>query len=343
VQKLLAQVRRWGRPPTGPAPVYDAVCSCGAALHGARQARRQVVPCPSCGRSVFVMAWSCLPSPEAELAPQPTAPRRRRRPWILPLAGAGVTLTVLILLFLLLRPFLSRPTPAKDQSKPPAPDQQKPPDVRAMTTAGRRALAEGDFHLGAQLLQSALDQDPQRPGSYSASERRDATQLWRQADLLSWLSSRSVEEIVEAAEQVPHPEEWKAQFYTEYKGKAIVFDDEVQFEAAPMRDDERRRPVLRRYRIVVAGQDVRIALEDLTVLGSLPLERPQRMLFGGRLAAVERGQGGRWVVHFEPDSGVLLTDRGAAEAVCPAPLDPGLMEVLKRQAEWLGRQTESRP
>ena len=43
-------------------------------------------------------------------------------------------------------------------------------------------------------------------------------------------------------------------------------------------------------------------------------------------------------MHFEADSGVLLTDRGAAEAVCPAPLDPALVDVLKRQAEWVGQQ-----
>ena len=159
--------------------------------------------------------------------------------------------------------------------------------------------------------------------------------------MLARLSSRPLEQIVAEADLVRHDEEWKAQFAANYLGKTIVFDDEVRFDAA-QRDDGRRRPLLR-YRVTAAGREVRLALEDLSVLESLPLERPQRMLFGGRLSAVERGSGGQWVVRFDADSGVLLTDRGAAEAACPAPLDPALPDVLKRQTEWVGRQTEPRP
>ena len=244
---------------------------------------------------------------------------------------------ILILLFLVMLPFLGRSAP----SAPPK-EADKPADVRAMMKAGRNALADGDVHLAVQLLQSALDQEQQHAGTLSPNERRDLTQLWRQGDLLARLSSRSLEQIVAEAELVRHDDEWKAQFEANYQGKTIVFDDEVRFDAAPQRDDSRRRPLLR-YRVTASGREVRLALEDLSVLQSLPLERPQRMLFGGRLSAVERAPGGQWVVHFDADSGVLLTDRGAAEAVCPAPLDPALVDVLTRQAEWLGRQTEPRP
>ena len=198
-----------------------------------------------------------------------------------------------------------------------------------MTTAGRHALAEGDFHLAVQLLQSALDQDRQHPDLLSPDERRDLTQLWRQGDLLARLSSRSLEEMVEEADLVRHDEEWKAHFDAEYKGKTVVFDDEVRFDDAPL-PDGRRRPLLRYYRVTAGGREVRLALEDLSVLQPLARERPRRMLFGGRLSAVERGPGGQWVVRFDPDGGVLLTDRGAAAAVCPAPLDPALEDWLRR-------------
>ncbi len=327
VQKLFARVRRWGRRTAGPAPPYEVVCSCGRALRGVRQARRQVVPCTACGRPVFVLPWSPLPPPGSELGPKPCVPGGRLGPWRLPLIAASATLAVLIVAFSTALPFLGR-------SAPPPQGPERPPDVGAMTTAGRRALADGDFHLTVQLLQSALDQDRQHPDLLSPEERRDLIQLEKQGDLLSRLSSRSLEEMVEEADQVRHDEEWKAHFEAEYKGKAVVFDDEVRFDDAPL-PDGRRRPLLRYYRVVADGREVRLALEDLTVLEPLARERPQRMLFGGRLSAIERGPGGQWVVHFDPDSGVLLTDRGAAAAVCPAPLDPAL-------EDWL-RRTEPRP
>ena len=329
MEKWFAQIRRGGRPPAGPVPPYAVVCPCGRALHGARRAGRQVVPCAACGRPVFVLPWSPLPPPEGDLAPTPAGAAGRFGPWGLPLLGAGATLAVLLIVFFAVLPFLGR-------SAPPPKEPDRPPDLRAMTTAGRRALAEGDFHLADQLLQSALDQDRRHPDVLSPAERRDLTQLGRQGDLLSRLSSRSLEEIVGEADLVRHDEEWKARFEAEYQGKAVVFDDEVRFDEAPL-PDGRRRPLLRYYRITAGGREVRLALEDLSVLQLLARERPQRMLFGGRLAAVERGPEGQWVVRFDADSGVLLTDRGAAEAVGPAPLDPPLIDVLKRQEEWLRR------
>ncbi len=210
-----------------------------------------------------------------------------------------------------------------------------------MTTLGRRALVDGDFHLAAQRLQSALEQNQKHPDLLSPDERRQLTQLWRQVDLLSRLSSQSLEEIVEEADKVRHAEEWKARFEADYQGKAVVFDDEVWFDDA-RRPDGRRRPLLRYYRVTAGGREVRLALEDLHVLQPLARERPQRMLFGGRLSAVERGPDGQWVVRFDPDSGVLLTDRDAAGAICPAPLDPGLIGVLQFQEDWLRRQAPGR-
>ena len=64
---------------------------------------------------------------------------------------------------------------------------------------------------------------------------------------------------------------------------------------------------------------------------------PRRMLFGARLAGLareERGGHGLWVIRLDPDSGVLLTDEDTAGACGPRPLDPGLREVLRRQADW---------
>jgi len=204
--------------------------------------------------------------------------------------------------------------------------------------AGRQALAQGDFHLAARELQTALDQGRRRPEALSPADRWELVQLERQSDLLSRLSSRSLQEIVGEADPILHDEEWEARFTRDYQGQSVLFDDAVRFDDAPA-PGGRRRPVLVNYRVVVDGKTVRLALENLDVLQGLPLERPRRLLFGGRLAKVEREEGGRWMVGFIPDSGVLLTDRGAAEAVCPAPVDQELLEVLKRQERWLRRPT----
>jgi hypothetical protein len=337
VLKWFAQDRQRGRRSDDFAPPYEVVCECGQTMSGVRTARRQIVPCSACGRGVFILPRSSLPSPDAAFAP--ASPRSALGAWRLPLIGATATLALLLILFVIVLPFLGRPAP-------PPKTMEGPQDIPARMEAGRRALAEGDFHLASQELGKALDQARRHPDALAPAERRDLVQLERQGDLLSRLSSRSLQDMVQEADLVRHEDEWKARFETDYKGKTVLFDDVVRFEDA-VPGDGPRRPVLKYYRVMIGGQEVqrvmiggqevRLALEDLTLLQRLAREKPQRMLFGGRLSAVERGPGGRWVIRFEPDSGVLLTDRGAAEAVCPAPLDPELLDVLKRQAEWLSR------
>jgi hypothetical protein len=54
----------------------------------------------------------------------------------------------------------------------------------------------------------------------------------------------------------------------------------------------------------------------------------------GRLPPGNRGSVG---FSFQPDSAVLLSDERAAAMCCRVPLDEGLLDVLKRQDEWLRR------
>jgi hypothetical protein len=67
----------------------------------------------------------------------------------------------------------------------------------------------------------------------------------------------------------------------------------------------------------------------------VPLDPPPRLIFGGRLAGLAREAGGGWVVRFEPDSGVLLTDAAALAACSPVPPDADALQTLRRQEEWL--------
>jgi hypothetical protein len=192
--------------------------------------------------------------------------------------------------------------------------------------AGRRALGEGHFHLAARELNQAVQRRDQQPGLLAPEEDRQLNQLQRQSDLLARLLTHSLQEVVQQGARVRDDDEWEAQFNKDYRGRTVLFDDLVG-------PDPTGRPALTSYKVAVAGQKVRVALEDLTLLQALPLDVPQRLVFGARLAQCAREAGGVWVIRFEPGSGVLLTDAGAA-AACGPP-DREVLEVLRRQQAWL--------
>jgi hypothetical protein len=275
----------------------------------------------------------------AALAPFAAAPRRRRSFWLLAAARAAGLIApaaagrrawrrplfaaaLALLLVLSLAPFYllpRRPDPTDEAGGSAA-------DIAALAADGRRLLAEESFHLAQRQLSAAVALSDGRPDALSPADRRDLLQLQRQADLLARLSSRPLEEIVQDAARTRREDEWRERFTAEYQGRAVLFDDAV------CRDDL-GRPALSTYKVHIDDETARVALEDVKALRDLPLERPRRALFGARLAAVGREDGGGWVVRFDPDSGVLLTDRGAAAVL--GPLDADSDEVLKRQAEWL--------
>jgi hypothetical protein len=219
---------------------------------------------------------------------------------------------------LLLTPFGRRERPGPSEG----------PNIAARIDAGQRALAEGDYRLAVARFDAADDLHARHPGSLSAAAARRLAQLARQAALLADLSSESLQEILLRAAGLRNAEEWQAQFAERYRGRAVVFDDHVQRTS-----DGRCR--LLTYEVRAGGEPARVELTGLKVLGALPLDRPQRLLFGARLADIAREPPGTWVVRFLPDSGVLLTDPGAAASCGPVPLDGELRAVLARQAEWL--------
>jgi hypothetical protein len=97
------------------------------------------------------------------------------------------------------------------------------------------------------------------------------------------------------------------------------------------------------YSLVLPHDDSRLELGDLTLLRRLPLDEPQRLVFGARLAGVGREAPGGWVVRLEADSGVLLTDPGAAAACCAAFADPVTRALLEQQTGWAADEPSERP
>jgi hypothetical protein len=327
---LLGRVRQWwhaGRPELAAGDRFSVSCFCGHVVAGKRSHRHQLVPCPACGAEVFVLPTNPWLSAVAR-DPRESVQRslgsgplvvpagRDSRWWWMPVAAAASTLAVVALAFSIFLPLLGRPASVVIR--------QSPEGLQDVSESGRRALAEGNYFLAERQLAVAIGT---RCESRTAAELRQLDQLRRQADLLARLHGRSLQEVLSEALPLRSDDEWRERFRAEHLGKAVVFDDVVA-------RDGTGRPVLAVYRVRVGNEKARVALEDFRLLKVLPLDPPCRLLFGGRLADLARESGGGWAFHFEPNSGVLLTDSGAVTA-CLGPPDTDLLEVLRRQQQWI--------
>jgi hypothetical protein len=329
VLPILSQLRHWlnvtGQQAQTPVP-YEVACTCGSLLRGFRQASYQVPKCTRCGRNVFILPLSPLPpvvpdnDPNPAVAPSMPKNRRNHRPLLaarLALALVSLALAGLVLL----RVGNTRPgdLPA------PADDLE---DMRFHFQAGRQALADGNFQSAVQAFEIASAIRARHPAALPAEETRKLVQLHRQAALLADLLTESLEEILRRLDGLPE-REGQAIIARHYRGKAVAFHSQVRRDASGRYQID--------YRLFDGRQEARLDLGNLKLLQRLPLHEPQQLVFGARLAAVRREAVGGWVVSFEPDSGVLLTDPGAAAACCFQPGDAEqLQQVLRMQEAWAG-------
>jgi hypothetical protein len=324
VLKVVGKMRAWvtADPQAAIPPVpYEVACVCGTAARGIRQARHQVLTCASCGRKLFVLPFSPLP-PVASLPAGSTTPPAARIPkgrgyWRLPLAAAGLTLLVVILTFaVLFRRHVTLTAAAR-----------APESIARHVDAGRKALAQGKFLVAATELEAAHTLRERYPERLSAGERRALTQLSHQARLLADLLPESLEEILRHAADLSDldDQEWQRVFTSRYRGKAVIFDADVHRDGSGQYYID--------YVVFVRDRRAKLDLAKVRLLQDLPLGKTQRLLFGVRLAAMRAEAEGGWSVHFEPESGVLLTDLGAAAACCSQP-EQDLREVVERQTDW---------
>jgi hypothetical protein len=157
-------------------------------------------------------------------------------------------------------------------------------------------------------------------------ERLKLDQLRREASVLADLSAASLAQIVHIAAGLP-ASEWQAVFHSRYRGQSVVFDLEIRRTA----DGHYQHTA----RFLLVGEDARLDLDNLSVLQSLPLDEPHRLLLGGRLDVIQRTPRGGWVIRLAGDSGVLLTNAGAAGMCCPALRDAEARQVLDQQHDWV--------
>src|SRR5437016_3035903 len=113
--------------------MYDIACPCGGRLSGQRQAQHQVVRCPACGESRFILPHSPLPEP---LADRPS--QRRRWPWLIATVAALLVLAVGVTLAVV----YSRPdAPAAGPIEPPPSEAR----LQELAADGQTALSEGAY------------------------------------------------------------------------------------------------------------------------------------------------------------------------------------------------------
>ena len=322
---------KWGRaradlPPALPPVPFAVDCACGHRLEGARRPEFQVVRCPRCRRELLVFPVSPLvalddpsqPSGTPAKPPTPAAPVPRDF-WRRPIWAAVATVALLVPLFVWL---LSGPL-----HSPPPPNGPAPGDeLQQHLEAGGLALEEGAFGQAAEDFRAAERLMGEANGSAAAPLRR-VQQLRKQAALMADLLSEPLPEVLRAAKGLPD-RAWQEQFRQRYRGRAILFDARVQREPGGLVLD---------YRLTGPDGDIRLLLDEVTVFRRLPLAVPQRLLFGVRLADARRDPRGGWVVRLEPDGGVLITDVRML-AGTSLPPDQELIDVLRRQANWLAAE-----
>lgn len=302
---------------------YQILCDCGQPLRGERQSRHQVISCPRCNCSLFILPNSPFESSQQEIR---KSPRSWQQSWTMPLLAAGCCLLLLLGGFALMLPRLARQKTTLDETSLPKGDPQT---ILSDMERGQKALAAGKFHLACQILTKTMHRREQQPQLLSLAQHRELAQLYRQADLLACLCPRPLEEIVRHALLVRDPDEWAAQF-ADYRGRSVVLDD-------ILRRDSQGHPILANHVVEVDEERIHLALEELALLRDLPLDDAPRVIFGAKLARCTREENARWVIRFEPDSGVLLTELAAAQACFPQGGDETLPSTLQRQSRWLER------
>ena len=331
---LLPRLRRWWDSAraswSGQRVPYSVACRCGHTLRGHRQRRYQVLRCQTCRRSVFILPYSAYPAilavetrvPKGKAAARsPFPPRARFRAWLLPTLAALLTLLVAVIGFLKVSAMIRRPIKTEVNVLPAREEYDR------LVAEGRSDLAEGNFALAVKTFHEAVQLRDNRPGLVDPADRPGLNQLYGQSYVLA--KRLDLVDLLKKANEFSNAGDWDEHFKEEFRGKTVVFDDIVYVD----REDrlglrEGSEPRWKKVR-------GRVVLDDLKLLKHL--EKPKRWIFGARLLSC-KGSAEEWEIRFEPDSGVLLTDREALIKWKPElRQDPELPELLRRQEQSLGK------
>lgn len=326
-----------------PAASYTTRCLCGEPIQGSRQPEYQIVTCPNCGTSVFVLPQSPLPPPpgmkvaksaakpktaasERAARPAPTPVPRRSRPsvaqrskaWGQALAASAAKLipprqwfTVPKLIFMGVA-FVIVVTISWQihQRHLTHLREELIPEARR----GLQALADGEFakaheHLGFAV--NAMDTLEE-----SVADGPKYRQAFAELDVVQDLLEYGLDDsLISGPESLSY-------FNSSLYEKALIFDAVVE----PAEEG-----FVVHYVAFMKDTPVPIDGSSLDLFNEIALTKPTRVIFGARFQEiVETGDGYR--LRLIPDSGALITEARIYETLGLAK-DPKAGEVRLRQKE----------
>lgn len=329
----MSQVKRAIRSSrTSPPASFQIRCVCGDRIEGLRREDFQVLTCPSCGSSIFVLGQSPLPTPRPP-AKQPapahdtTKPARRRHTvrararlarrrlravgWRIVGLRRWFTLPVLVGLAALavtLGTFLW-------QWEQYTQTQMSATAMRS-GQQGLAALAEGDLTKAQKELSRAatLLANLKQP----LQDQRTYLQAAKETELTASLPARSLQEILREATMAADPS-------TVLGDRSFLYEGTLLFA-----DSGRLAPI-------TVG---RIGEESIHLdLAGIPLFEPEfvhegtRVLFGAKMLTLRKGDQ-EWILEVAPDSAAWITHPALLKYLGLA--DDSIERTAERQRERLG-------
>lgn len=347
-------------PAAGPTP-FTTRCLCGESIHGYRRAEYQVLTCPQCSSSVFLLARNPLPEPEG-LEEEPAAPARQRRAESA--AGAGVNTKAKA-------PPAPRVAPAKAAPRraPAAPREPIGPKVAAALqrlvppkrwftlprlifsavvvlvaiTVAWQMRSQHLQHLREELIPRARrGLQALTDGQLSAAHENLAFTvnamdtlrehvpdglLYRQAfaelDAVDALLDQTLSNALFGGSKAPD------YVSSTIRGKALLLD----VVAEP--DGDGQWGV--HYLAFMDDEPVQVDASSLDLWQRYGFRERTRVIFGVRIAGIEKTEDQGWLLRLIPDSGVLITEPRIAEELGLVD-DPTTAEVLARQREMVAAE-----
>jgi hypothetical protein len=198
--------------------------------------------------------------------------------------------------------------------------QQYPLIVERGKTEGIEALDDGNFDKANQLLSAAKSAVNALGGEIEDADK--VRQAADEAAIFVNLCSQTLENMLEEAARGT-PDEWAARFDSLYKGKSVIIDSWILAKGGD------GKPYTMAYKVFPPGQagsfrdgagsrPDRYADIDLTRFELFELagtSAGDRVTFGARLAKFQYDMDrDRWIVGFEPASGVFIQHTKALDA-----------------------------
>jgi hypothetical protein len=297
---------------------YSLECACGATVAGNRRTTAQVRVCPVCKQKLFILGQSPLPRPTSDDSlPAGNFSSHARLSRFIVILGTSVVVLIAActVVWLVLRSHQS-PGSARESA------------VKHRQTA-EDAWNSSDYATAAREFERTI-RICQDEGAGDAAEIRDLTQKFKQADLIAHRLPERLDDLLSIKWKNIDDADLQTLFARRGRETAVAFDVVVWRRRAGQLMGERH----------LGPELPRMDLGSLPDLDALPLRQKQRVIFGARLAALERDRARpiddpeRWLLSFEPDSFVLLTDPAIVKFMGLA-MDDETPAVLERQWGWL--------